>query len=51
MSIFYEEVYKQKWYQKGILIALEEFHNKYLQVSLQGYSTPSWCHEHEPQET
>jgi hypothetical protein len=33
--IFYKEVYEQKWYQKGLLVALEEFHNEYLQVSYQ----------------
>jgi hypothetical protein len=30
MCIFYKEVYEQKWYQKGLLIALEESHEKYL---------------------
>jgi hypothetical protein len=49
--IFYKEVYEQKWYRKGLLIALEEFHDEYLQVSHQGYSalTPGH-HEHNPQE-
>jgi hypothetical protein len=36
--IFYEEIYEQKWYQKGLLITLEEFRNEYLQVSHQGFS-------------
>jgi hypothetical protein len=35
-SLFYKEVYEQKWYQEGLLIALEESHKEYLQVSLQG---------------
>jgi hypothetical protein len=44
--ILYKEVYKQKWYQKGLLIALlEESHREYLQVSLQAYSTLTHCHE------
>jgi hypothetical protein len=38
MCIFYEEVYEQKWYQKGLLIPLEELRNEYLQVSHQGLS-------------
>jgi hypothetical protein len=50
MCIFYEKVYKQKWYQKGLLITLEESHEKYLQVSLQGYSALTWRHEHNPPE-
>ncbi len=36
--------------RKELLIALEEFRDKYLQVSHQGYSALTWCHEHEPQE-
>jgi hypothetical protein len=36
--IFYKEVYEQKHYRKGLLIALEEFRNKHLQVSHQGFS-------------
>ncbi len=48
--IFYKEVYVQKWYRKGLLIAFEEFPNKYLQVSHQGFSPIMWCHEHDPQE-
>ncbi len=36
--ISYKEVYEQKWYPKGLLIALEEFCNEYLQVSHQGFS-------------
>jgi hypothetical protein len=49
MSIFYEEVYEQKWYQKGLHIVLEEFREEYLQVSLQGYSALTWHHEYTPQ--
>ncbi len=45
---YYEEIYKQKWYQKGLLIALEEFHDKYLQVTHQGYSALMCCHECKP---
>ncbi len=47
--ILYKEVYKQMWYQKGLLITLEKFHNKYLQVFHLGYSALRWCHEHNPQ--
>ncbi len=50
-SIFYKEVCKQKWYQKRLLIALEESHEEYLHVSLQGYFALMWRHEPEPQET
>ncbi len=50
MCIFCKEVYKQKWYQKRLLIVLQEFRNKYLQVSHQGYSALTWHHEHDPQE-
>ncbi len=50
MCIFNEEVYKQKWYQKGLPILLEEFRDEYLQVSHQGYSALTWHHEHNPQE-
>jgi hypothetical protein len=48
--ISYKEVYKQKWYQKGLLIALEEFCDEYLQVSHQGCSALTCCHERKPQE-
>jgi hypothetical protein len=48
-SLFYKEVYKQRWYQKGLLIAPSESHKEYLQMSLQGYSALTCCHEHEPQ--
>jgi hypothetical protein len=34
---------------KGLLIALQESHKEFLQVSLQGYSTLTWHHEHKPQ--
>jgi hypothetical protein len=38
-TYFYKEVYKQKWYQKELLIALlEESRKEYLQVSLQADS-------------
>jgi hypothetical protein len=50
MTIFYKEVYKQQWFQKGLFIVLEEFCHKYLQVSLQGYSALTWSHEHAPHE-
>jgi hypothetical protein len=36
MSLFYEEVYKQMQYQKGLLYALEESHKEYLQVTHPG---------------
>jgi hypothetical protein len=49
-SLFYEEVYEQKWCQKGLRIVLEESHEEYLQVSFQGYSALMWRHEHTPQE-
>ncbi len=49
--IFYSiEIHEQKWYWKGLLIVLEEVHNKYLQASCQGFSTLMWHHEHNPQE-
>jgi hypothetical protein len=48
--IFYKEVYEQKWYQKGLLIGLEEFQDEYLQVSHQEFSALMWCHEQDPQE-
>ncbi len=48
--IFYKEVYKQKWYRKGLLIVLEEFRDEYLQVSHQEFSAQTWRHEHNPQE-
>jgi hypothetical protein len=35
---FYKEVYKQKWYRKGVIIRLDKFRDKYLQVSHQGFS-------------
>ncbi len=48
---FYKGVYKQKWYQKGLLIALlEESHEEYLQVSLQADSALTRCHEKKPKE-
>ncbi len=48
---FYKEMYKQKWYRKGLLIALlEESHKEYLQVSLQVDSALMCCHEQKPQE-
>jgi hypothetical protein len=51
MCILYEEAYKQKWYQKGLLIALlEESHEEYLQVPLQAYSALTHHHEQKPQE-
>jgi hypothetical protein len=49
--VLYMEVYKGKWYRKGPLIVLEEFRNKYLQVSHQGFSALTWHHEHKTQET
>jgi hypothetical protein len=49
--IFYEEVFEQKWYQKGLLVALlEESHKEYLQVSFQAYSALMHHHEQQPQE-
>ncbi len=43
---FYQEVYKQKWYRKGLLMALlEESHEEYLQASLQADS--ALMHRHE----
>ncbi len=49
--ILYKEVYKQKWYRKGLIIALfEESHKEYLQVSLQAYSALTRHHEQKPQE-
>ncbi len=43
---FYQEVYKQKWYWKGLPVPLlEESHKEYLQVSLQADSTMMRCHE------
>jgi hypothetical protein len=50
MCIFYKEVYEWEWYHEGLLIMLEEFRDKYLQVSHQGFSTLTWRHEHDPQE-
>ncbi len=38
---YYKEIYEQKWYQKGLLIAIEEVCNKYLEASCQGFSTLS----------
>ncbi len=47
----YQEVNKQKWYQKGLLIALlEELRKEYLQVSLQADSALMRRHEITPQE-
>jgi hypothetical protein len=46
MRNFYKEIYKQKWYRKGLLIALlEESHEEYLQASLQADSALTRCHE------
>ncbi len=43
---FYQEVYEQKWYRKGLLIALlEESHEEYLQVSLQADSALTHFHK------
>ncbi len=43
---FYGEIYKEKWYQKGLLIALlEESRQEYLQVSLQADSALTYHHE------
>ncbi len=50
MCISYEEVYEQKWYQKGLLIALEEFRDLCLQVLHQWFSALTWHHEQDPQE-
>jgi hypothetical protein len=36
--------------KKGLLITFEESHEAYLQVSLQGYFSLMWHHEHAPQE-
>ncbi len=48
---FYLEVYKQKWCQKELLIALlEESHKEYLQAPLQADSALTHCHEKTPQE-
>ncbi len=47
---FYKEIYKQKWYQKGLLIMLEEVHDEYLQASCQGFSALTRRYEHDPQE-
>ncbi len=47
----YKGVDKQKWYQKGLLIALlEESREEYLQVFLQADSALMRCHEKTPQE-
>ncbi len=47
----YQEVYKQKWYWKGLLITLlEESPKEYLQVSLQADSALTRRHEKTPQE-
>ncbi len=45
-----KEIYKRKWYWKGLLIVLEEVREEYLQASHQGFSTLTWHHEHNPQE-
>ncbi len=51
MLNFDEEVYKQKWCQKGLLVALlEESQEEYLQVSLQADSALMRHHEQKPQE-
>ncbi len=51
MRTFYQEVYKQKWYQKGLLITiLEESCKEYLQASLQADSALTRCHEQKPKE-
>ncbi len=43
---FYKEIYKQKWYWKGLLITLlEESCKEYLQVPLQADSALTHCHE------
>ncbi len=43
---FYQEVYEQKWYLKGLIIALfEESRKEYLQASLHADSTLTRCHE------
>jgi hypothetical protein len=40
------EIYKQKWYRKGLLIALlEESRKEYLQASLQADSALTRRHE------
>jgi hypothetical protein len=44
--ILYKEVYRKKWYRKGLLIMLlEESHEEYLQVYLQADSTLTCHHE------
>jgi hypothetical protein len=46
MRKFYKEIYKQKWYQKGLLIELlEESRKEYLQASLQADSALTCHHE------
>jgi hypothetical protein len=48
---FYQEVYEQKWYQNGLLIALlEESCKEYLQASLQLDSALTGHYEKTPQE-
>ncbi len=43
---FYKEIYKHKWYQKGLLMALlEESREEYLQASLQADSALTRRHE------
>jgi hypothetical protein len=43
---FYKEIYEQKWYWKGLLIALlEDSCKEYLQASLQADSALAHCHE------
>jgi hypothetical protein len=49
---FYKEVYEQKWYRKGLLIALlEDSREEYLQVSLQADSALMRHHEQNSSET
>ncbi len=47
---FYKEIYKQRWYQNRLLIALlEKSHEEYLQASLQADSALTHRHEcHRP---
>jgi hypothetical protein len=46
MCILYKEVYEQKWYRKGLLIALlEESREEYLLVSLQADFALTRYHE------
>jgi hypothetical protein len=46
MRNFYKEIYKKKWYKKGLLIALlEESREEYLQAFLQADSALTRQHE------